>query len=513
MSSRFLSGNETNLEALQNGTFELDVASVKLADLNNNLPCVMNDGYISERLLNVNDLNFQPLVSPFSGTFICTDVETQTQQSINETLDKINNFQNRVLDETFIDGILSVPTVKCETISDSRSDSIISMNHTNITISTPEIILNNNNITQVNDITANKFIVSGGTNIQYLLADGSTMTQSATSSNSNYYLFNNDNTSFLTPPNNGTIRYNAPNSQSTAQLVYISHITSDNIDIEIFFQNVSKINDLYIQDRENSANFIRYNITNAPTIISGYISIPVSVSSYGGTGFETFGNNTSLLISIFANTIEVDSRLSQVETKTRNQSAIVGTTVFSGIISSYGLNMNSTKITNVETPTVSTDCANKNYVDTATGSIKNYANIGFALNTTAIALTTTFVLMNPTFVSNITPIGFTMNSTGGALTYTGTLTKNFHITFTGNSNASLSTNPNLYVNTRKNGISIPGILTNISIPNNTQTWTQYSGNGIVSLSTNDIITTMIATTFGTATFLINQYSFSIIQID
>ena len=93
-------------------------------------PDISTDVYPS-----INTQLYGVIKSPYSGTFIATDYESQTQNSINETLDKINNFQHRVLDETFIDGILSIPTVKCETISDSRSDSIISMNHTDITIS------------------------------------------------------------------------------------------------------------------------------------------------------------------------------------------------------------------------------------------------------------------------------------------------------------------------------------------------------------------------------------------
>ena len=63
------------------------------------------------------------------------------------------------------------------------------MNHTNITISTPELNLHYNNITQVNDITANKIIVQGSNSYSYLMGDGFVLSQSANSGNSNFYLY------------------------------------------------------------------------------------------------------------------------------------------------------------------------------------------------------------------------------------------------------------------------------------------------------------------------------------
>ena len=463
-----------------------------------------------------------------------------------------------------------------------------------------------NDITNCDDITANKFIVAGGTNIQYLLADGTLLTSSANSGNSNFYLYKSIDTAFSPPISSGDIVYNNAN-QSLATVIYVSHLTRDNIDIEIFFENVSSLNDLYIQDQNNSLNYIRYNITGTPTIIpNDYILIPVVLGTSGGTGSTSFGTNHNVLLSIFTNSIETDVRISNLENKTQNQTAILNTTTFAGTIESSGLNMNTNKITNLATPTVSTDCANKSYVDSLIASpttitsvgtgvsllgagvspnyttksvsvsgtgiststststdliisstalptsggtmtgvidmntnkitnlatptlstdcanksyvdtaiIKNYANIGFIGNATTISLTlNTFVSMPPTFVNNITPIGFTLTTpVGGTLTYTGTLTKNFHITFTGNCAGSLLASPNLYVYIRKNGLNIPSLQTNLSFPNNVAYWTQYSGNGIISLSTNDIVSTVVASTVGTATFLFYQYSLSIIQIN
>ena len=735
MGSRFLIGGASSLEALQDGTFDATLNSLTIPNKTLNQPAVFDNGVLTERLLLPDDLNFAVLSNPFRGTLQVDDLETLSTFSLNGEIQKIDNFEASTAGNTNIDGTLNVDIIKVSEIYDSSDSSSLQFSNTSIGVLASTFNLNDNNITQVNDISANKFIVRGGTDIEYLMGDGSTLTQSANSGNSNFYLYTSINTSNAPPVASGNVEYNHPD-QSLATIVYISHITRDNIDIEIFFQNVSTLNLLYLQDQNNSNNYIKYDITgNATIITNSYISIPVSAIESSGTGSSSFGTSHNILLSIFTNSIETDIRLSAVETKTQNITAISNLTTFAGdiattgqesinttlgyvsnfgwllinnasllasgstisfihkattsyaitnklyiirniktymtfvlpdltglpnavypnnyvgiggifgislfrsggilylnftynyvgynptnytwvagdvikiacdgtniyytlsgsnninytksynvgysdysqficgftggnsiystnltfsvlkfqitqqalecydiipttnntydlgstsnkfnnayvnvlsstSISSSGLNMNSNKITNVASPTISTDCANKNYVDTATGSIKNYANVGFNGNTITITPTANvFVSMNATFSSNITPIGFTLNPTGGSLTYTGTLTKKFHITFTGNAYGSNFATPNLYVYIRKNGSNMPGLQTNLSFPNSTTFWTQYSGNGIVSLSTNDIITTMIATTFGTATFLINQYSFSIIQID
>lgn len=187
-------------------------------------------------------------------------------------------------------------------------------------------------VSATNGITANKIIKSGGTSIQYLMGDGSTLTQSANSGNSNFYLYQSKNGITTPPPLAGDVGYNNA-VQSLATLVYISHLTRDNIDIEVFYNQVNELNDLYIQDQNNSLNFIKYNIIGPliPTINS-YVEIPVVMSSYGGTGNTSFGSNHNVLLAFFSNNLEIDQRLTTLETKTENQTAVTGTTTFTGIL-------------------------------------------------------------------------------------------------------------------------------------------------------------------------------------
>ena len=191
-------------------------------------------------------------------------------------------------------------------------------------------ILNDTTFTGI--VRGDTIVKNGGTSIQYLMADGSILTQSAVSGNSNFFLYNSHAGITTPPPADGQVAYNNT-LQASATLIYISHITSDNLDIEIFYSQISQLNDIYLQDRNNSINFIKYNITSAPTIISNsYISIPVSIISFGGNGNTSFGSpNHPILVSFFTNNLETDTRISAVETKTQNQTSVSGTTTFSGI--------------------------------------------------------------------------------------------------------------------------------------------------------------------------------------
>ena len=180
------------------------------------------------------------------------------------------------------------------------------------------------------DCVANKFVKSGGTAIQYLMGDGSTLTQSATSGNSNFYLYQSKNGITTPPPVAGDVGYNNA-VQASATIVYISHLTRDNIDIEVFYNQVNQLNDLYIQDQNNSVNFIKYNITGLPSpVINSYTAIPVLAVSSGGTGATSFGANHNVLLAFFSNLTEIDTRLSTLETKTINQTAVAYATTFTG---------------------------------------------------------------------------------------------------------------------------------------------------------------------------------------
>ena len=188
---------------------------------------------------------------------------------------------------------------------------------------------------------ANSFATPTGTGAQYLMANGTTLTQSAQPGQSNYYLYTNITN--ITAPIGGQITYNN-SAQGFAAFVYISHLTSAGVDIDVFLASVNVLNDLYIQDEADSTNFIKYNITAPPTPVvtnPGFYSIPVSMITYGGNGNSSFGSNQNILVSFFSNTAEINARISTLETKTYNQSAVPGTTTISGTLTANTLSKTS----------------------------------------------------------------------------------------------------------------------------------------------------------------------------
>lgn len=269
-----------------------------------------------------------PFVASLAGT--TTDLsalETKTQ-NINSSGIGLTTISGTVETST-----LSSTTVKVETITNELLSSSIELTTGAVNIMSDAINFNSNSMLYTpypNSVEAGSFIKTGGTNTQYLLADGSTLQQSAVSGNSNFYLYNNS-VNLSPPPTNGFIQYNNA-VQQNATIVYVSHITSDMTDIEVFFDSVNQLNDLYIQDKNDSANYIKYNITGTPTILVGqYMSVPVVALEFGGNGGTSFGVNHAILLSFFSNNLEIDTRLSSLEDLTQNQTAVSGTTTFSGI--------------------------------------------------------------------------------------------------------------------------------------------------------------------------------------
>jgi len=232
------------------------------------------------------------------------------------------------------DGVIKTTSISTDKIYDYNNNISIDIDPTTVNVVAPYLKFNDNNVIYQNyptSINALSFIKTNGTNIQYLMANGSTLTASANSGNSNYYLYNNS-TVLTTTPSNGNVNYNS-SSQSTATIIYISHRTRDNIDIEVFFKQLSSLTDVYIQDQETSLNYIQYNITGTPVITPEFqVAINVIATTGAGTGLTSFGNGHNILVSFFTNTLEVDTRISNLESKTQYQLSSGGNTFFSGTL-------------------------------------------------------------------------------------------------------------------------------------------------------------------------------------
>ena len=245
------------------------------------------------------------------------------------------------LNSTFPDGITSDALVSLdETANIALGDGSISFNAATVEINGVPIVdignvfnpmlsaldCNNFSVLDANEMTASKFIVKDGPAIPgYLLSDGSILTNSGDGVNSNIYLYNN-NLTITAPPANGQIRYNNA-SLPLATQIFVSHLTRDNIDIDAFLALISQLSIIYIQDQDSSLNYIRYNVIAPPTLTpNAFITIPVAVLDSSGTGSSNFPAGMNVFMSIFTNDIEIDTRLTTIETNTQNINAsLIGT--------------------------------------------------------------------------------------------------------------------------------------------------------------------------------------------
>ena len=269
-------------------------------------------------------------------TIFTEDQEFITKKYVDNAISANNQDFQSVYDASATPANITLVYGKNIKFETEDSDNILSINantSTDYGISAERVYINELNSTTSK---SGSFIKNGGTSQQYLMADGSSLQFSQNSGNSNFYLYDNSDNITTPPPTNGHIGYNNA-IQANATILYISHLTSDGIDVDIFFTQLTQLQDVYIQDKSLSTNFIKYNITGTPTIIpNSYISIPVLYTATilpaqpngAGTGLTSFGNNHPLIISFFTNSIEVDLRLTTLETKTQHQTASANTTTF-----------------------------------------------------------------------------------------------------------------------------------------------------------------------------------------
>ena len=74
-------------------------------------------------------------------------------------------------------------------------------------------------------------------------------------------------------------------TQISSTILYISHLTRDGVDIDVFLALIKTGDSLIIQDENNSNNYQKWTVSATPTIISNnYVSIPVTYVN-GGYSF------------------------------------------------------------------------------------------------------------------------------------------------------------------------------------------------------------------------------------
>jgi hypothetical protein len=107
-----------------------------------------------------------------------------------------------------------------------------------------------------------------------------------------YYRYNARTNSQTPPPAAKQIMWNN-DTQINSTVLYISHLTIDNIDIDVFLALIKTNDRLIIQDQNDSNNYQSWNVSGTPTIIpNNYVSIPVTYV----TGGYSFSNGHDIIL-------------------------------------------------------------------------------------------------------------------------------------------------------------------------------------------------------------------------
>jgi hypothetical protein len=129
------------------------------------------------------------------------------------------------------------------------------------------------------------------TDDQVLTYDGSTIPTAAVIGR-----YEIDTSGTTAPVGTKDIRYNNATQISATQL-FISDITEDNIDVDLFLSLIKQGSALVIQDRDDHLNYQTYEVSGTPTFASATWTFPVTFKDSGGTGTTNFANNHKVLLS------------------------------------------------------------------------------------------------------------------------------------------------------------------------------------------------------------------------
>lgn len=119
---------------------------------------------------------------------------------------------------------------------------------------------------------------------------------------SNIFLYQANTASTSGYPNDGHLLWNNA-TQISATQINISHLTENNEDIEIFLNLLSNTEVFTIQDQNVSENYQTWQINGTPTknnwgTSTAYLTVPVTLITFSGTGTTNFSNNQKLFLAL-----------------------------------------------------------------------------------------------------------------------------------------------------------------------------------------------------------------------
>jgi len=103
-------------------------------------------------------------------------------------------------------------------------------------------------------------------------------------------------------PGDGDILWNNA-TQASATQINVSHLTDDNVDIDIFLALLSVGEQIIIQSQSNSADYQTWTISGTPSHLNpgaanAYWIYPVTLTASGGTGTTNFSSGQTLFLAL-----------------------------------------------------------------------------------------------------------------------------------------------------------------------------------------------------------------------
>jgi hypothetical protein len=114
---------------------------------------------------------------------------------------------------------------------------------------------------------------------------------------SSYFNYKVDaNSTANAQPSSGKLRYNNP-AQISSTALYINHLTTGNIDIDMFLALLQINDNVFIQDSSNSNNYQQFKVSGAINPGNNtYVQVPVTYVDGLGTGLTGFADNYDVIL-------------------------------------------------------------------------------------------------------------------------------------------------------------------------------------------------------------------------
>jgi len=165
----------------------------------------------------------------------------------------------------------------------------------------------NVNVTIEDEVVVGVSVVSGfindviaGTNITIDKSDPLNPVISSTGGDHPYTsylgLYRIDTSGTASPSASGDVRYNNA-TQASATALYVSHMTADGVDIDLFLSLLTTGSALVVQDENESLNYQIFEISSTPSLAANTWTIPVTLNTSGGTGTTNFANNHRVFLA------------------------------------------------------------------------------------------------------------------------------------------------------------------------------------------------------------------------